>query len=103
MKEASVAFFYVSRYRSTHSLGRSSSMTRLSHRIFVALFLIVTSMPASFAQTSWQQVTDSEAGFSISFPGQPTYQTSTDPVTRIQTEVYKFFYTGRLLRITFAP
>jgi len=78
-------------------------MKRLSSFILITLFFIVATSSASFAQTSWQQVTDSEAGFSIRFPGQPTYQTSTDLATAIQTEVYKFFYTGRLLRITFAP
>lgn len=77
-------------------------MKRRSHLILITLFFIVASSPAFFAQTPWQQVTESEAGFSISFPGQPTYQTSTSTVTGIQTEVYKFFYTGRLLRITFA-
>lgn len=78
-------------------------MKRLSCFILSTHIFILTTSSASFAQTSWQQVMDNEAGFSISFPGQPTYQTSTNPNTAMQSEVYKFFYTGRLLRITFAP
>jgi hypothetical protein len=54
------------------------------------VFLIVSFTAVSHAQTSWQLVTDNEAGFSISFPGQPTYQTTIDPATGKQVEVYKF-------------
>lgn len=70
----------------------------------IALIIFSVALPLStLAQASWQQVIDNEAGFKISFPGQPTYQATTDPTTGLQTEIYKFFYTGRLLRITFAP
>src|SRR4051812_545224 len=78
-------------------------MFRTSLLHISTVFLIVSFTAVSHAQTSWQLVTDNEAGFSISFPGQPTYQTALDPATGEQVEVYKFFYTGRLLRVTFAP
>ncbi|HEX8495302.1 MAG TPA: hypothetical protein VF658_20995 [Pyrinomonadaceae bacterium] len=73
----------------------------LTLRIMV-LLLTISLIPVSSAQTTWQQVTDREAGFTISFPGQPTYQATADPATGLQTEIYKFFYSGRLLQITFA-
>jgi hypothetical protein len=79
-----------------------SSRLRLSNLLLIVLAVIAYPL-VSFAQISWHQITDSEAGFNISFPGQPTYQTETDRATGLQTEIYKFFYTGRLLRITFAP
>lgn len=78
-------------------------MKRRSNPILITLFFIIAASDPSFAQNPWHRITDNEAGFSISFPGEPTYQTSTDPVTGMQSEVYKFFLTGRLLRITFGP
>lgn len=78
-------------------------MFRTSLLHISTVFLIVGFTAVFHAQTSWQLVTDNEAGFSVGFPGQPTYQTAIDPITGGQVEIYKFFYTGRLLRVTFAP
>jgi hypothetical protein len=70
--------------------------------------LLITSIAVAFpqilaAQERWQQITDREAGFTISFPGKPIYEQSADPTLVHQTEKYKLFYNGRLLQITFAP
>ena len=78
-------------------------MSRIPYISLIALYLIFNFVEVAHAQTSWRQITDGEAGFSISFPGQPTYQTSTDPATGMQIEVYKFFYSDHSLRVTFAP
>ncbi len=77
-------------------------MSRLSLLLLIVL-LLVSLTSVSSAQTGWQQVIDKEAGFTISFLGKPIYIAETDPATGLQIEIYKFFYTGRLLRITFAP
>jgi hypothetical protein len=76
-------------------------MRRLTLIYISVLFTALSQVTA--AQSSWQQLTDKEAGFTISFPGKPTYEQSADPTLIHQTEKYKFFYSDRLLQITFAP
>jgi hypothetical protein len=70
--------------------------------LFIAAMVTVTLPQASIAQDQWQQITDREAGFTISFPGKPTYEQSDDPTLPHQTEKYKFFYNDHLLQIIFA-
>jgi hypothetical protein len=53
------------------------------------------------AQINWQRITDQEAGFSISFPGKPTYHQLTNPITGDPTESYSFVYNGHHLQILF--
>jgi len=65
--------------------------------------LLIAISEATSAQDSWQRITDREAGFTISFPGKPSYEQSDDPTLTHQTEKYKFFYNGRRLQIIFAP
>jgi hypothetical protein len=73
-------------------------------RIILAALVTLAAFPLlSAAQDRWHKVTDQEAGFTISFPGRPTYEQSADPTLLHQTEKYKFFYSRHLLQIIFAP
>ena len=95
--------FSVTWYYAIFENVRSSHMSRRLTFFVILLFLTLGIASIASAQNSWQQVIDREADFTVSFPGQPTYQTTTDPATGLQTEIYKFFYTGHLLRITIGP
>jgi hypothetical protein len=77
----------------------------LRHAIFTLLNLIIIGAlaQASSAQATWQQLTDNEAGFTISFPGLPTYRESTAPETRQPLETYTFYYNGHTLHVAFGP
>jgi hypothetical protein len=75
-------------------------MRRLS---FIFFSVLIAFQQVISAQSSWQQLTDREAGFTIDFPGKPTYEQSNDPTLVHQTEKYKFYYNGRRLQIIFAP
>lgn len=77
----------------------------MSHlRKYLVIVIVVTHAVHSHAiQSEWQRNTDQEAGFSISFPGRPTYEESTDPGTGQPLETYSFYYNGTLLRISFSP
>jgi hypothetical protein len=77
-------------------------MQYLTRILLLAVTAIIAPLQASPAQDQWQQITDREAGFTISFPGKPTYEQSDDPTLPHQTEKYKFFYNDHLLQIIFA-
>jgi hypothetical protein len=49
--------------------------------IGIALLKVTILSSISVAQVTWHKITDQEAGFTVSFPGQPTYQESTAPET----------------------
>lgn len=68
----------------------------------LAVMVLVVLPQVSTAQDRWQEITDQEAGFTISFPAKPTYEQSNDPTRLHQTELYKFFYNGRRMQIEFA-
>lgn len=69
----------------------------------VLLTTIVVVSSAYAAQVKWQQIHDQEAGFSISFPGRPTYSESTVSETGEPLESYEFYYNGHTLNIGFGP
>src|SRR5829696_3930410 len=77
-------------------------MRRLTHILLLSSIVIAVS-PAFAAQIRWQEIVDREAGFTISFPGKPTYQQAIAPETGLPFEVYSFYYNGNLLQITFQP
>jgi hypothetical protein len=78
-------------------------MQYFTQSLLIAAIAIIAPPRASSTQGQWQRITDREAGFTISFPGKPSYEQSADPTLPHQTETYKFFYNDRLLQITFAP
>jgi hypothetical protein len=70
----------------------------------LAVLLFVSFLPqTTVGQDAWQQITDREAGFTISFPAKPTYEQSNGPTLTHQTELYKFYYNGRRMQIIFSP
>lgn len=77
-------------------------MQRLTRTLTFAVMVIAAS-PALAAQIRWQQVVDREAGFTVSFPGQPAYRETTAEETGLPFEVYSFYYNGNLLQVTFQP
>lgn len=80
-----------------------SSVRNLIQILLIASAIVFALPQSSVAQGQWHKITDREAGFTISFPGGPTYEQSSDPTLLHQTEKYKFFHNGRLLQIVFAP
>jgi hypothetical protein len=70
----------------------------LAALIFVSFF-----SASSAAQATWQPFTDREAGFTISFPGEPTYGQVSIAQSGDPEETYKFQYGEHFLSITFAP
>lgn len=70
----------------------------LAALIFVSFFSV-----SSAAQSTWQTLTDREAGFTISFPGEPTYGQVSITQSGDPEETYKFQYGEHFLSITFAP
>ncbi len=81
------------------------NISYLSHLIKATfMVLALTTSPfVSAAQNGWQRIMDQEAGFTISFPGRPAYEGSTDPETGQPLETYSFYYNGNLLLIAFTP
>lgn len=78
----------------------------MSHlRRYLVIIIVATHafVQSHAIQSDWTRNTDQEAGFSISFPGRPTYEESTDPGTGQPLETYSFYYNGNLLRISFSP
>jgi hypothetical protein len=76
-------------------------MPYLKQILFISIVTIVTFNLTLAAQERWQRITDQEAGFTISFPGKPTYQQVTNPITGEPAENYSFIYNGRHLQIMF--
>jgi hypothetical protein len=76
-------------------------MRSLTSTILIAAYLITTLPQASAAQAKWQRITDREAGFTISFPGKPTYKQLINPVTDEPMENYAFAYGLHYLQIMF--
>ncbi len=81
------------------------SISYLSRRIQViaTALTLATSTFISATPNGWQRITDQEAGFTISFPGRPTYEESTAPETDQPQETYSFYYNGNLLQVVFSP
>jgi hypothetical protein len=79
-----------------------AQMQRLTRTLTFAVMVIAAS-PAPAAQIRWQQIVDREAGFIVSFPGQPAYRETTAEETGLPFEVYSFYYNGNLLQVTFQP
>jgi hypothetical protein len=73
-------------------------MQRLTRTLTFAVMVIAAS-PALATQIRWQQIVDREAGFIVSFPGQPTYRETTVAETGLPFEVYSFYYNGNLLQV----
>lgn len=71
----------------------------LSAFILAQLFLLTS----TFAQAVWQPFTDREAGFTVSFPGKPSYEEGSLPQTGGSEETYKFHYGENFLWVKFAP
>jgi hypothetical protein len=65
------------------------------------LIVIGALSSVSPAQVKWQPILEQEAGFTISFPGHPTYGESTAPETGQSLETYSFYYNGNTLHIAF--
>lgn len=85
-----------------------SKEKRVRMRYFIktvlrTLIVIVALSSVSPAQVKWQPILEEEAGFTISFPGQPTYGESTAPETGQPLETYSFYYNGNTLHIAFGP
>jgi hypothetical protein len=78
-------------------------MKHLMQTILVVLLFVSFLPQTTVGQGTWQQITDREAGFTISFPAKPTYEQSNDSTLTHQTELYKFYYNGRRMQIIFAP
>jgi hypothetical protein len=76
-------------------------MRHLNRILFIPIVIIAIFNPAWAAQEQWQRITDPEAGFNISFPGRPTYQQITNPVTGEPAENYSFVYNQHHLQIMF--
>lgn len=78
-------------------------MSYLIHSLSQILMAIVVLSSASAVQTKWQRVFDKEAGFTVSFPGHPTYGESTASETGQPLETYSFYYNGNTLNVAFGP
>jgi hypothetical protein len=78
----------------------------MKHRarlLAATLLAVIACSLTPTAQVTWHKIVDQEAGFTISFPGKPTYQESTSAETGLPLEAYSFYYNGDLLQITFQP
>lgn len=77
-------------------------MSRFISRHLSALILAQFFFLGAAAQAVWQPFTDQEAGFTVSFPGKPSYEEGS-----LQTgdpeETYKFQYGENFLLVKFAP
>lgn len=65
----------------------------------LAQLLLLTSA----AQIVWQPFTDKEGGFTVSFPGKPSYEEGTLTQNGDPEETYKFQYGENFLWVKFAP
>lgn len=75
---------------------------RYATLFFLILIIGLATLPAAtLAQQRWQSITDQEFGFSISFPGKPTYQLQTNPLIDAPVENYTFIYNVHHLQISF--
>ena len=74
------------------------SLTRLLLNVMI---LITALASATAAQERWENITDHEAGFTIRFPGKPTYLNITNPITNEPMENYSFAYNLHHLQIMF--
>lgn len=70
----------------------------LSAFVLAQLFLLT-----SAAQTVWQPFTDKEGGFTVSFPGKPSYEEGSLTQNGDPEETYKFQYGENFLWVKFAP
>jgi hypothetical protein len=81
----------------------------ISHKLYLLRLLIITlagmviCLPSLALQNNWQRTIDREGGFTISFPGHPTYQQTTVRDSGLATEIYSFTYQGHILQISFGP
>lgn len=82
---------------------RSLSYTLRFIGITATALVFAASTVVSSAQDGWQRITEQGAGFSISFPGRPSYEESLIPETGQPLESYSFYYNGNLLHIVFGP
>lgn len=82
---------------------RSFSYTLRFIGITATALVFAASTFVSSAQNGWQRITEQGAGFSISFPGHPSYEESIIPETGQPLESYSFYYNGNLLHIAFGP
>jgi hypothetical protein len=80
---------------------KASYMSRLLRYYFPALIIVGLLSLGSMAQAGWQPYTDEEAGFTVSFPGKPTYEEMNHPQSGEPQETYKFHYGESFLRVTF--
>lgn len=78
-------------------------MLRLIRRHLSALVLAQLFLLTSAAQTVWQPFTDEDAGFTVSFPGKPSYEEGSLPQNGDPEETYKFQYGDNFLWVKFAP
>lgn len=78
-------------------------MLHLIRRHFSAFVLAQLLLLTSAAQTVWQPFTDREGGFTISFPGKPSYMEGSLPQNGDPEETYKFQYGDNFLWVKFAP
>jgi hypothetical protein len=76
-------------------------MSRLLRYYFPTLILVGIFSLISIGQAGWQPLTDEEAGFTVSFPGKPTYEEVSHPQSGDPEETYKFHYGENFLRVTF--
>jgi hypothetical protein len=82
---------------------RKSQMSALLRNYTIALAIVISLSHSTRAQEVWQPYTDKEAGFTISFPGKPTYEQVSAPQSGNPKETYKFQYGEHFLSVTFAP
>lgn len=78
-------------------------MSRLILRHFSTFVVAQLFLLTSTAQTVWQPFTDEEGGFTVSFPGKPSYEEGSLPQSSEPEETYKFHYGDNFLWVKFAP
>lgn len=84
-------------------IRREFRMLRFSLRHLSALVLAQFLFLAASAQVIWHPFTDQEAGFTISFPGKPSYEAGGVLQNGDTEETYKFNYGEHFLWVKFAP
>jgi hypothetical protein len=75
-------------------------MSRLLRYYFPAIVIAALLSVGSMAQAGWHPYTDEEAGFTVSFPGKPTYEEINHPQSGEPQETYKFHYGENFLWVT---
>ncbi len=78
-------------------------MLRLIRRHLRAFALAQLFLLTSAAQIVWQPFTDEDAGFTVSFPGKPSYEEGSLSQNGDPEETYKFQYGDNFLWVKFAP